>query len=546
MTGSSTILQTLLPGKSGDAVQRSASPRKNEQSFAAVFEKKIQVRQDKAALPAAASDVADRRQAVNERRQEERSVEKTQKSEKPVAKNPAKQKMKELMKKVDDTLDAMKNPDISTTELKELAKTLKDTLTEIKDLVAAMDSGSASTEKPGADNPEITKMIESMGMVQTAGSDTPVVTDEAEGEGERTKTGRSEGIPKTEHWNNRQAPEIKGNPILKDLEKVIEAQTDIIESDPELKAVLESVLNEIKTIQNSEVTRPDKQFNEKLENLINKLNGTVEKAVETKTAEVEAEIDIAVDAPTVEGSIAKPVASGAADDGAESQQSPTDDSKQADTAQAKQPYNAEIPAESKDEGDSAETKTSTGKLVAAVEKTDTTAPKPVTQGTSQPVQMPQAFQDALDAVKETAQAKTQFQSRIMEQVIETVKTNFKGDDGKSEMIMKLKPESLGNVALKVSIDKGIVLAQFQVESQAVKQALEANLQDLRSALQDKGYNVFTLDVSVRKDNQQQQNSNNGKGYNNRTARVEGSLDRIEKSLMSLESSHRESTIDYLG
>lgn len=134
----------------------------------------------------------------------------------------------------------------------------------------------------------------------------------------------------------------------------------------------------------------------------------------------------------------------------------------------------------------------------------------------------------------------------MEQVVESFKMNFKADDGKSEMVMKSKPESLGNVALKVSIDKGIVLAQFQVESQAVKQALEANLQDLRTALQDKGFNVFTLDVSVRKDNQQQQNESSGNGFRNRTPRMEATVERLEQRLMSLESVHRESTIDYLG
>jgi len=90
------------------------------------------------------------------------------------------------------------------------------------------------------------------------------------------------------------------------------------------------------------------------------------------------------------------------------------------------------------------------------------------------------------------------------------------------------------------------MAELQVESQAVKQALEANLQDLRSALQDKGFNVFDLDVSVRKDNQNQQQTNNGRGNQTKTARVEGNIERLEQRLMSLESVQNQSTIDYLG
>lgn len=68
--------------------------------------------------------------------------------------------------------------------------------------------------------------------------------------------------------------------------------------------------------------------------------------------------------------------------------------------------------------------------------------------------------------------------------------------------MKLSPQHLGNVEVKLELVKGTVLAEFKVENQMVKGALEANLADLKSALSDKGYNVENLNIYVDKDGRQ--------------------------------------------
>ncbi len=516
MSGSSTILQTLLPAKSGASVFRGGLSRASTQSFAAVFEKKIQARQD-----------------------QEKPVVKAEKTEKHLRKNPAKEQLKELAKKVRDTLKAMKEPDIDSNKLKTLAKDLKDALTEINSLIETLRAQKQANGTQETDHHEILKSMESIGEADTdqRAAGTPSVNCEIKG-------GNIADIHDARHLSNRQVLGQNGTPILNHLEKIVEAQEDIISEHPELKDAMKEVLSEIKTLQDTLAVKSEPRFSGKLDDLMTRLNGIVVKLPETSAEKpVAAEVMDPISEPT---ELISPISNaGAPDSGAQNQQSDSDESEQMAQSQEKQAHIAGISGQNGSQR-SEQSKASTVDQNQHAEKIDGAALKSAVPGAAQGIANPQAFQDTLDAVRDGVQAKTQFQSRIMEQIVESVKTNFKTDDGKSEMIMKLKPESLGNVALKVSIDRGIVLAEFQVDSQAVKQALEANLQDLRSALQDKGFSTFDLNVSVRKDNQQQQGSNSGKGLRNRTARIEGSLERIEERLMSLESVQRESTFDYLG
>lgn len=270
-----------------------------------------------------------------------------------------------------------------------------------------------------------------------------------------------------------------------------------------------------------------------MEALLGKLTGTVVKTQGQPSDDSEAAVEAPAepqDAPEV-----NPIATADPMTGQSEDEAPQQD--------PRQPGYQAVKAEASPREDKSTEPAKTAAVPAATEKSAAAAPKTTAETT--PLQNPQAFQDALEAVEQGVQARGQVQSRIMEQVTEAVKTHFKADEFKSEMVMKLKPESLGNVSLKVSVEKGIVLAEFQVESQAVKQALESNLQDLRSALQDKGFNVFDLDVSVRKDNRQpQQEQRRGQ----RTAAVRGiaAAERLEERMQSLETLQRESTIDYLG
>ncbi len=532
MSGSSTILQALLPGRSGDVVQRGTLLKKNDQSFASVFEKRIQMRQEKPSLPLAASEIRDRKQPVSERREPEQAVDRTGKTEKPASKNPAKEKMKELVKKVKDTLDAMKDPEATPEQLKKLAGDLKEALAAIKALSEAFKAEGNTGEVNAAAGEILTAVVPAQTGSQIRGESIQT---------EAVNTEVSAIVQTKEPHGRQQTQELKENLMLKDFKEVLSVQADLIAEDPALKEALKQILVDVKTVLSSE-TQHEAGLTGEVEALLGKLNGMVVKAETAETGIETLDPQDAAETP-VDGIPAAAADAGASN--AKDQQTPSDDSTQTEDPQSKQAYGAEIPVEQKNTEKSEPPRTAVEKSVAGIEKTETAASKPVVQSPTQAVPNPQAFQDTLDAVKDGVQAKTQFQSKIMEQVVETIKMNLKTDDGKTEMLMKLKPESLGNVALKVSIDKGIVMAELQVESQAVKQALESNLQDLRSALQDKGFNVFDLDVSVRKDNQQQ-NQDSGRNHQGKTAKLEASVERIEQRLMSLESSYNQSTIDYLG
>lgn len=88
-------------------------------------------------------------------------------------------------------------------------------------------------------------------------------------------------------------------------------------------------------------------------------------------------------------------------------------------------------------------------------------------------------------------------NEILNQVVEKAKVVLSAE--KSEMVMDLKPDSLGKLALKVVTERGIVAAQFVAENQQVKEVLEANMQILKDALEKQGLAVQSFSVSVGQD-----------------------------------------------
>lgn len=86
---------------------------------------------------------------------------------------------------------------------------------------------------------------------------------------------------------------------------------------------------------------------------------------------------------------------------------------------------------------------------------------------------------------------------VFEQVRSFILREGAGIDERSEMVIRLKPEELGRLELKIELHNDEVSAKFQVASQSVKEALEANLEDLKMALKDKGFEVENLSIDVR-------------------------------------------------
>lgn len=97
---------------------------------------------------------------------------------------------------------------------------------------------------------------------------------------------------------------------------------------------------------------------------------------------------------------------------------------------------------------------------------------------------------------ERNQEPTHLFKSILTQVQDGVKASLKVMQDGSEMVMKLKPESLGEVSVKVTVHKNTVTAEMTVQSQIVKEALEASLYDLKNTLKDKGFDVNDIQVSI--------------------------------------------------
>ncbi len=93
---------------------------------------------------------------------------------------------------------------------------------------------------------------------------------------------------------------------------------------------------------------------------------------------------------------------------------------------------------------------------------------------------------------------------IMSQVLDGTKLNINPTENGQQIILRLRPEELGNVDLKLSVEKGILMAEFNVESQVVKETLESNMSDLKQALAEKGYNIEGMQVSVGQEQTDQQ------------------------------------------
>ncbi|KNY28378.1 flagellar hook-length control protein FliK [Pseudobacteroides cellulosolvens] len=83
---------------------------------------------------------------------------------------------------------------------------------------------------------------------------------------------------------------------------------------------------------------------------------------------------------------------------------------------------------------------------------------------------------------------------ILTQIIDKAKVVFNGD--KSEMVLSMRPESLGKLSMKIVTENGIITAKFVAESQQVKEVLESNMQLLKDTLEKQGFSIQGFSVSV--------------------------------------------------
>lgn len=84
--------------------------------------------------------------------------------------------------------------------------------------------------------------------------------------------------------------------------------------------------------------------------------------------------------------------------------------------------------------------------------------------------------------------------QIVEQIVEQIRVNLQADT--TTMEMQLNPESLGKVLLTVSNKAGMMTANFTVQTEEARLALESQMYTLRETLEQKELKVDAVEVTV--------------------------------------------------
>ena len=83
---------------------------------------------------------------------------------------------------------------------------------------------------------------------------------------------------------------------------------------------------------------------------------------------------------------------------------------------------------------------------------------------------------------------------IANQIIDRIKVVIKSDE--TSMELQLNPEHLGKVNLMITSKNGVMTAQFLVQNETTKEAIESQMQTLRDSLNQQGLKVEAIEVTV--------------------------------------------------
>ncbi len=83
---------------------------------------------------------------------------------------------------------------------------------------------------------------------------------------------------------------------------------------------------------------------------------------------------------------------------------------------------------------------------------------------------------------------------VIGQLIKKASINLKND--KSEIVIQLKPESLGKVKLKLSVSESEVTGKITVENEDVKRIVQNHINELSKALEESGLKLSSFDISL--------------------------------------------------
>lgn len=116
---------------------------------------------------------------------------------------------------------------------------------------------------------------------------------------------------------------------------------------------------------------------------------------------------------------------------------------------------------------------------------------------------------------------------IANQIIERIKVSITPDQ--TSMELQLNPENLGKVNLSVQSKNGVMTAQFVVQNEVSKEAIESQLHTLRETLNQQGIKVEAIEVTV-SSYAFEQNSNEGSGNETGTKKQSSKQISLEEAL----------------
>lgn len=114
---------------------------------------------------------------------------------------------------------------------------------------------------------------------------------------------------------------------------------------------------------------------------------------------------------------------------------------------------------------------------------------------------------------------------VLKQITSKVRSDY--DNELNEINIKLTPEHLGNLTIKVSLERGILSARALVENVNVKQLLQSNLGELKESLKEQGIEFNSIDVSVGEDQEFEEKSPN---FFRNEKRIKGLKTNIENPI----------------
>lgn len=83
---------------------------------------------------------------------------------------------------------------------------------------------------------------------------------------------------------------------------------------------------------------------------------------------------------------------------------------------------------------------------------------------------------------------------VMEQIVESAKVTVGADTTKMEM--QLNPENLGKIYMEITSKEGTISAKFVAQNDSVREALQAQMADLKQNLNQAGIKVDAVEVTV--------------------------------------------------